>query len=307
MITLRNLASPLLELPIASGLRNQIAVVRAQQDGRGTLEIANDRQQTVLHKDDVRPKESRELFILGSGPSVLDISPALLSRMSAGTTIGLNSWVLHDFIPDIYSFEQMENDDYIAVAAGLSKVLHRPEVVDQQPLILHLRPHKSTPTNRLVSIPEALRARTRYYGRFTVETRQLGNLVSDMTKLLQISLRGVIPNFVLLDSGLSVARMIHLGIISGFESIILVGVDIRSTRYFFEEDPTFLKRHNLSHFNPWVSRGTAHDTEEKKNRHFSASEFLPALAEVSRSLGGPEIFVSSEKSMLAAHLALLEL
>lgn len=292
------MASPLVELGIAAGLRTELAVARARRDAEGTVAIAKNHNFRVLQEDDLIPTKSGELFILGSGPSALDISRALRARMTAGITIGLNSWVLHDFVPNIYSFEQMESDDYVSVAAGLSKALLRPEVLDAQPLVLHLRPQKYTPANRLVTIPEALRASTRYYGRFTLETRRIPNLVPDLTRLLRSSLRHEIPNYVLLDSGLSVARMIHLGILRGFESIILVGVDLNSNKYFFEEDASYLQRHNLSEFNPWLSRASSHDTEERKNRHFIASEFLPAIAQASKRLGRAEIFVSSEKSML---------
>lgn len=305
MNTIQELARPLFELSLAVGVRNRLAVDRGRRDGRGTLAAARNRHHVVLREDDVKATQSRELFILGSGPSALDITPAFRARMRAGTTIGLNSWVLHDFIPDIYGLEQMENDHYIPVAEGLSEALNRKEVFEAQPLVLHLRPHHSTSANRLVEIPEALRARVRYYGRFTAETRRITNLVPDLTDLLRRSLRHEIPHYVLLDSGLSVARMIHLGILSRFDSIILVGVDLNSTDYFFEQDPSFLERHKLRNYNPWMSRSDSHDTEERKNRHFTASEFIPALARASTLVGGPQVYVASEKSRLSDHLPLI--
>jgi hypothetical protein len=223
--------------------------------------------------------------------------------MRAGTTIGLNSWALHDFIPDAYSFEEMENDDYLSVAAGLSSVLAREEVIAANPLLLHLRSRLGTPSRRLVSIPPQLHRNLRYYGRVTVETRKITNLETDLIGLLGTQRSGAIASHVLIDSGLSVARMMSLGILRGFSSIILVGVDLNSSSYFFENDPSYLARHDLQDFNPWIGRTGHHDTEDKLNRNFGASEFIPALASASLATGGPRVYVGSPSSKLTKDLA----
>lgn len=304
----RDLLAPLLESSVASPLRRRIAIQRGRSDAAGTQLSASHRGFQVLTPSDLAPphgpEKSTELFILGSGPSVLELTPSQLARMRAGTTIGVNSWVLHDFIPDAYSFEEMENDDYVAVAAGLSTALMRPEITAANPLLLHLRSRIDTPTRRLVTIPEHLRDNTRYYGRVTVETRRHKNLERDLVALLRAGRSGALAPHVLIDSGFSVARMASLGILCGYSAIILVGVDLNSSRYFFEEDPSYLARHNLTDFNPWVSRAAVHDTEETTNRHFAASEFLPALARASEAIGGPGLFVGSTSSRLVERVPL---
>jgi hypothetical protein len=224
--------------------------------------------------------------------------------MRQGTTIGVNSWVLHDFIPDAYSFEEMENDDYSAVAEGLSQALRHQKVLAARPDILHLRPRLATPASRLVAIPTELKPKTRYYGRVLPETRRTGNLLGDLMQLVKAQMNRRIPAHILLDGGFSIARMVSLGISRGYSSIVLVGVDLTTNRYFFEEDTSHLARHGLTNFNPWISRTSSHDTEETANRSFSASQFLVALARASKTLGGPQLFVISQKSKLAIDLPL---
>ena len=306
MVTIRTLISPLIEAKVASPVRREIALSRGIRDSRGTFLSAKHRDFAVLRETDLQAplstNRSSELFILGSGPSVLELTPEHFSRMRQGTTIGVNSWVLHDFIPDAYSFEEMENDGYSAVARGLSQALGHHKVLSAMPHILHLRPRLATPVSRLVEIPEKLKPNTRYYGRFSPETRKAANLMSDLIQLVRAQLNRRIPPHILLDGGFSIARMISLGIARGYSSIVLVGVDLNANRYFFEEDPSHLARHSLSDFNPWKSRTSTHDTEETENRNFAASEFISALARASESVGGPKLFVLSSSSKLAESL-----
>lgn len=306
MVSLRDIFSPLVETSGAARLRHWLTLRRALRDDIGTRTSAQHRNLEILQtKDLVVPTGSgrtAELFILGTGPSVLELTAANKERMRAGTTVGLNSWALHDFVPDAYSFEEMEDDNYVPVARGLSTALDKEEVKKAKPLIFHLRSRLSTPPQRLVAIPPELQTRIRYYGRVNPETRKIRNLESDLVSILEAHRSGGIAPHVMIDSGMSVARMVSLGILRQFKTIVLVGVDLNTPRYFFEEDPSYLARHNLADFNPWISRSKNHDTEETKNRHFSASDFLPALARAAETVSGVEVYVGSANSKLSRDL-----
>lgn len=295
-----------LELSLASKARHRLALHYANRDGEGTFASARERQRQTLRKGEVGPGESGELFILGSSPSVLEVSPSFWERVRRGTSIGLNSWVLHDFVPDIYGFEEMESDSYIQVAQGISKALQRSEVIGAQPLILHLRPHSSTPSKRLISVPPALAARTRYYGRFSVVTRRLSNLKDDIAHLLSAAAKDLVPPHVFLDAGSSVARMVYFGTIAGFNPIVLVGVDLFSSDYFFETDPSYLRKREIEEFNPSLVRAGAHPTETRIGRDFKSSEFLPSLAMAAELTFGTRVCVASESSKLADYLPLFQ-
>lgn len=306
MVSVRAALSPLIESRLASPLRSLTARRRGRRDGEGTREAARVRNAKVLEQDDLAVpaggEESADLFILGSGPSVLELRDSDFERISTGTSVGLNSWVLHDFVPDAYGFEEMENDDYVSVAATISKLLGETRITAARPQILHLRPKPHTPSRRLVTIPPALVQNLRYYGRTTVECKKIRNLEHDLTKLIEMKIKRKIPDYVLLDSGSSVARIASLGIARGFARIVLVGVDLNTSDYFFDRDQRFLSNHGLSGFNPSVRRTSSHDTEETFNRPFASSEFLVALSKASRRTGGPQIYVASASSKLAAEL-----
>ena len=242
MVPLRSALWPLLENPLASGFRHGLTLQMARREERGPALSADHRKVKLLGESDlVAPLtlgQPSELFILGSGPSVLSLTQQQLERMRAGTTIGLNSWALHDFIPDAYSFEEMEDDRYVPVAQGLSAAIARQEVITSRPLILHLRSRRSTPSSRLVSLPRVLQPNMRYYGRISVQTKQSQNLVGDLAALFRAQRAGSVSPHLLIDCGVSVARMVSIGILRGYRSIVLVGIDFNSSRYFFEEEPS---------------------------------------------------------------------
>lgn len=50
-------------------------------------------------------KASDTLFVLGSGASINTLSPQDWEVIGKHDTVGLNFWVLHDFVPDTYVFE----------------------------------------------------------------------------------------------------------------------------------------------------------------------------------------------------------
>ena len=75
-------------------------------------------------------KTSNRVYILASGPSVLDITKKQWEEISKYDTIGFNHWYAHDFEPTFYDlsylthenhFDSPENDMLIQ---ALSKCIH---------------------------------------------------------------------------------------------------------------------------------------------------------------------------------------
>ena len=305
---MKRLLMRFLEGSSSSLLRRAITVRSARRDEVGTRQSASERNTKLLSPTDLAvpraPRFSRELFILGTGPSVLNLTKKNIERMKMATTIGLNSWVLHDFIPNAYSFEEMPDDSYITVATGLSTALARQEVIIARPKIFHLRPKLNTPSRRLIDIPAELQSRTVYYGRCTPVTKRIENLEKDLATLLKAQRNGRIASTVMIDGGMSVSRMISLGIQRGFDTIVLVGVDLNSSSHYFELDSSFQTRHGLGDFLPPRGASDSHGTEDTFNRNFPASRFLVALARASEKSNLAKIYVGSDESKLARDLDL---
>ena len=291
-----------------SSVRDLISLRIARRDASGTGLMADRLGLVALDTDflaQFRAKSST-LVVLGSGESVEEVTPSQWKIIGDCVSVGLNNWLLHDFIPDVYSLEQMQIGDGKDARDSMSELLGREEVVSRAPAVLLLRPHSETPSHRIIEIPSGLRERARVYGRTGVATKSRANLVRDIRQLIRYSVKGRLPESVAIDEGMSVARMLSLGVRAGFSSIVLVGVDLNSTQYFFDINPTYITRRGLEDYNPSKPSGSVHGTEETETRTFAASTFIPAFAEAAQQELGTNVYVSSSSSALAVHLPVVD-
>lgn len=289
----------------ASGalVRDWTSLRLAERDAAATRRTAEARGLKTVNTSDssglLGDRLSGTLFILGSGTSVNELTSKNFEEIRKEHSIGVNSWVLHPFLPNIYAFEPSESLDYLNETLVLRSVLEERLKQGHDPQILHLRPHSSTIRELEILPPNYAADRFWYYGRTTLTTRLVRNLDRDIIQLLNAHSAGRLPPEVLLDSGGSVGRMVTLGIFYRFQKIVLIGVDLGHNEYFFENDPSYLENLGITSYNPWRSRTTQHETQQRTNRAFVATEFLGSLARVSRMRGGPELFVASDQSLLA--------
>ena len=294
----------LFEKPAMAWWRHRIAISHAVRDFDSTTMMSVRMGYSLLSEFDYRllRKENSTLFLLGSGESVEEVTADQWDFVGRSTSVGINSWAVHDFVPDAYSFEEVKDGGYTDVSSTLSVLLSRPEVLSHRPRIVMLRPHASTPASRVVDIPSDLRSEVRLYGRTTLFTRDAKNLPQDLERVLISMVRNKVPAGISLDAGMSVSRLISLGARAGFQRIVLVGVDLNSPRYFFDVNTEYWDRRKVAPFNPWLNRGAVHDTEGTTTRSFPASVIIPALSSAVQSVTGTEVFVSSESSALSSSL-----
>ncbi len=239
-------------------------------------------------------------FVLGSGASVEELTSQHFSEISSQRSVGINTWPVHPFVPDILSFESVP-----AVGDGRDfprnlGFLHREDIVDNAPVILVLRPKTEEELQHLSVIPTELRQSTYLYGRVTPVARREGYLAKDIDYFFS-HLASTSPS-LLLDSGASVVRMIVLGILLGFRRIVLVGVDLNGSGYFWEKNP----RHLASLSGPMPAnnqRGPAHETTLTLNRPFSVITMVGALDRYLGSHYGGRVEIASESSALSGLLA----
>lgn len=284
-------------------VRDWASLRLAHRDAAATRRAANTIGVSTLDTRNPRAlmggQASETLFILGSGPSVNKLNSQNFEEVERGFSIGVNSWILHPFVPNVYAFEPSESIDYLNESKVLREVLARKLEEGNDSRILHLRPHASTSEALEVLPPVLFKHRFSYYGRTALTTHLVSNLERDLTRLLQAHSQERLPSQILLDSGGSVGRMVSLGIFFGFQKIVLIGVDLSHNQYFFEDDPSYLEHLGIASYNPWKSRTKHHETQQRTNRAFVATEFLGTLAKVSKARGGPEVFVANKQSLLS--------
>lgn len=300
----------LLRKPLARNLRILLWLLWVERDSRALDRVSDklDIQKLTLQRLDLfsREKSGPTLFILGSGASVNQLAPAQFDQIEAGCSIGINVWAAHEFVPDCYAFEsggypptseEIEHRNY------LTESLKRPEVLTKNPTFMILRPSSPSDPQQFIAVPEELNHRRRLYGR--------ANLVGCDQGSLPLDLKAVVKKFlscnkycaVLPDNGATVVRLIFLGAKLGFKKIVLVGVDLSNSPYFWFENPYKSLKPELRSLFPRPVRRT-HDTLETLNRPFNTRHFLVQLAQVLSDLGVCQIFAATEESRLGGQLDL---
>lgn len=239
-------------------------------------------------------------FILGNGATVNSLSQSDFSGIDEGFSVGLNGWPLHPYVPNVYSFEFGNDaeplDDQLRnlVARALSKAdRHRTPV-------MFLRPS----SRKLPHVAEWLESldahRLWFYGRANLVTRRAKNVERDARAALRYLSRRT-SDAVLLDNGASVVRMISLALLSGFREIVLAGVDLNRSPYFWF-DENFIETHGDFRQSHPRAASDSQLTLSTENRPFSTYELICALAKVAEVDFGAKLFVAREGQSLSADL-----
>jgi len=226
-------------------------------------------------------------FILGTGASAADLSDQKLEYIHSQFSIGVNQWILHPLIPDVYAYE-------VDPDARLLQALDRPEVRDNVPHLLFLKPSRHEDYSNVSYIPDFMRENSFLYSRVNIWTRKDSNIGPDFRALTRL-----IPLLsdpaILLDNGASVARMVGLVSLMGFERVVLVGVDLNSVAYFWHRAPALVHDASLRDFGT-AQTGSSHETLTNASRPFSIDTFLASVGAV------VPLDVESPQSLLAGLL-----
>lgn len=190
-------------------------------------------------------KTSNRLFILGSGPSINDLSENDWSIIRRHDSVGFNCWWLHDFIPTFYVAQEiydknssafkndimtnaylLRQEDYLNVP-----VVFRGSVVNEGTLehCAFFMALYSTKTNNLVLSGElswnaiARKARTKD------DVREALELMRKTGWLRKGKITGQIPKAIA-----SVTFIMALGCQMGYDEIILCGIDMNDSNHFYD-------------------------------------------------------------------------
>ena len=238
-------------------------------------------------------------FVLGSGASINRLSADNFKEIGANRSVGINTWPIHSFIPDLYSFECVS---WIGDGLDFSRslgLLHREDVRKARPPLVVLRLKTEFEVEQLAGLPEEFEDRLCFYGRTAPVTREVSNLAADLEFLLKPSAQH--GTVVVADSGSSIVRMVALGIAMGYRKIVLTGVDLNNAPYFWQENAKYEEiRSRFPVFSRQV--GATHETLERGRRPFIVTEMVSALAGIIDSRYDGKLYVSTGESTLADFL-----
>ena len=298
---LRQIARSCLESGPCAPVRSAVVAQEARAEAGFVRQLARQARVHIFEPESFQEKlkakpKSDTFFILGSGSSINDLASGHFEEMSQSHTVGINNWGLHPFVPDIYSLDSVP---WVGDGENFRRsldLLHRPDIIAAQPQLLIVRLKSAVERQHLETLPEELKDGVHFYGRVTPATREVRNLEGDLSRALKI-LQVQHPS-VVVDSGASIVRMVGVALALGHVRIVLVGVDLNNTAYFWENNPFYDSSQVIN--TPVNNQKTgSHETTSMWIRPFSVVDMLGSLRDTVSKEFGVDILVASPKSELA--------
>jgi len=300
----KKLARCALETTAGSFVRKAVVAREARLEEACVATLAQQAGVSIFHPQNfggkLEAKPSADtFFILGSGGSINALTPGNFEEIGRQRSVGINNWPIHDFVPDMYSFDSVP---WVGDGNNFRRsmdLLRREDIVNARPLVLVVRLKNPGELKVLETIPPELRDNVHFYGRVMPATRKVKNLTRDVRDALASVLSR--RDGIVLDSGASIVRMVGIGLSLGYKNIVLTGVDLNNTQYFWENEPSYKAESVIN--SPVNNQGpTTHETTNAWNRPFSVVDMVQSLAAVVAEDFGGQIFIASAESTLASFL-----
>jgi hypothetical protein len=273
--------------------------------------------QNINEIDLIKYKSSDTVFILGSGSSITQISDDKWDHIDQHDSIGLNRWPIHEFIPTYHVFETRMDPEYEDFTQTYWKLLdRRQKEYSQIPIILKGLSSLYRKLS-LEDIPNWLIGKlilscdSSYHNILTPASPSGRN----ETLLQYLYNRGQFQpgkmNVLYRKRG-SISYLIHLALYLGYNKIVLCGVDMVDSAYFFDENNEYYKKKNIPiPRTPTAEYDNHDDSEPHKTNDLSAGKLtlekiIYSLNDLILESYNVDLYVENTKSALYPRLPVYE-
>lgn len=244
-------------------------------------------------------KSGSTCFIMGSGSSINDITKDQFSFIKKNYSIGINSWFLHNFKTNIYMFEA--GDPSWSEASKIFKYLEKNYMEYRK--IPILMPYDSFWFDKEIKhLRKANKLKIYYYFvlPFLITKKIfLAKAYKAKSKLSKF----IDQSSSIYGSGSSVIRALCLAEELGFKNIVLLGVDLNNTDYFYNADNSFLIEKGILDYEN-NQKGSIHLTNDPKSKKIIIEDFLKFATEDKNF--NSKIFIATKKSSLYPEISLFD-
>lgn len=252
---------------------------------------------------------SDTLFILGSGSSVMNLTDENWEEINTHDSLGFNAWSLHDFVPTFYAIETSKNK-FIAelrkehLNDRLDEYKDTPIFVQYQHMLMAGVNYNN------INLPKKNVYYNAPYMPNTTNLRVLNDLIG---RLIAKKEKGFCE---LMHYSSSLSYMIGLGYLMGYKKIVLLGIDLDNSGYFFEHETANDRSQAFSRI--YQNEIRAKNKLSKEGSHSTVSKKVTAqygclpidifVGEVKDALNGVgvELYIGNGKSRLHPMLPLFE-
>ncbi len=243
-------------------------------------------------------ENNRIFFILGSGSSINNLNEKQWNAIENGFSVGMNKWLIHDFIPNATSleknlypilYEKLYNDPRL-INSKLKYLFYPSVNVMQYSGFPYNFPCDIMSNIYLHSGSRNTQLRTKIQLDHLHNQENYLKIVKEKLKFgLNYEQKG------------SIYRLIQFALGSGFKKIVLCGIDLNNTKYFWDEGD-YLRKRGIEKLEIVEQRDNkVHQTELPGESSLPISIILESLYK-GLTKHGIRLMVSSKESKLAQFL-----
>ena len=239
-------------------------------------------------------RKSDVLFVLGSGPSVNQITADRWEAIARHDSLALNFWVLHPFVPTFYFFESIEHGAFPEAAQVMLEAFARRAEDYRDTVKVAMEVHRRH-RHTVEDLPPAFR--NNLYSARSVPAPARNE------RELEYALRYLSTNGFF-DAGRNYSRLLKyaatittalaLAAKLRYKAVVLCGVDLHDQRYFFQDPDLYPETANLS----FVPRSEPHETNVALEWRLPLQNVIPILKRVVLEPAGTELYVETPNSAL---------
>ena len=266
--------------------------------GKNISRLANIKGQ-LLSSEILNNKKSDTVFILGSGPSINEISDSQWSHISEFDSIGFNFWAAHDLVPNFYALQLFNN-----YANRIQFKLFIDKMKEYQSVTFLVRGSWLTREEVDGSFLNFFRDEQVYYvneyaihSECSIEPQKLIDYFDTLGFLEQGIIQPCMPKIYS-----TVSSLMNLCFVMGYQNIVLCGIDMTSPSHFWDNGK--YKRVKDKYRLLDESRSNVMMLNDKENKKFTVPEVIYAQADYYKRKNGVDVYIANRNTVLYPHIKL---
>lgn len=251
-----------------------------------------------------RKKSSGTVFVLGSGSSINQISEPGWDVIDDHDSMGLNRWPIHDFVPTYLIFEIPALDAGREMRRQYWELLEIRKAGYEETQLILKDVDRFCHTSSVDVVPDWLTP-----GLMLSPDIELPPLLGDSRDRFRTVLRYLNERDCLAQDGRidklfkkrgSVSYTLFLATVLGYERIVLCGVDMVDSKYFWDEQRGRLNEEGIPTPEPHMERDSeeVHKTNDPSRHGISLEQIIYDIDEELLRPNGIELYTETKRSAL---------
>lgn len=244
-----------------------------------------------------KKKTSDTVFILATGSSINQYPRTHWETIARHDSIGMNFFMLHDFVPDIYVMENMEERHRTLLAMKSEEYADVPLLLKNA--LSNLSPRRVRERVEKMSMNEqAVRSRQYLSLDFFAAGGDVRTARRAYELMKSLGFFTVKPRFLFLTKRRgSISYIINLAARIGYKEIVLCGVDLNHSEYFYDSKRAQLERSGYP-VPPNNHVRDVHLTNDPEWNPVTIKDVIEAINDVVLKPSGIQLYVGHHSSAL---------